>query len=261
MKHHFIFPYFGNKREEVETIYENIKHVLDTVEVIVEPYSGSSSFSYYISSLFPGRFKYILNDNNNHLTDLYLIMKNENEFNNLISEMNALTNNITKSQYLEYIQENNNYKGYFLKSFYYSIRPGLFPTDNRFKENCFNRCLNSPILNFLRYENVQICNNDALSLIQSYLPQDNTFLFIDPPYLSVYNGFYNEPNVNIYEFIYNNPNEFLESKSRVCFCLEKTWIIDLLFKSFPSIEYHKSYRVTGGRKTIHKLIVNFQINS
>ena len=72
MKNHFFMPYFGNKRQEVEKIYEEIKEDLlnDEIKTIIEPYCGSSSISYYISTLHPKRFKYILNDNNKKLIEL-----------------------------------------------------------------------------------------------------------------------------------------------------------------------------------------------
>jgi site-specific DNA-adenine methylase len=41
---------------------------------IVEPFCGTS-MSYYIHTLHPLEFKYILNDNNQHLIELYNILK------------------------------------------------------------------------------------------------------------------------------------------------------------------------------------------
>ena len=73
MKNHFIFPYAGNKREEVERIYEKID--LTNITTIIEPFCGTSAMSLYISLKNPKIYKYILNDNNTFLTELYMILK------------------------------------------------------------------------------------------------------------------------------------------------------------------------------------------
>ena len=46
MRNHFIIPYIGNKREEVETIYNNIKNYIDDKKIIIEPFCGTSAVSY-----------------------------------------------------------------------------------------------------------------------------------------------------------------------------------------------------------------------
>jgi site-specific DNA-adenine methylase len=67
MKNHFFFSYSGNKRDEVETIHDALKNNLKNITTIIEPFCGSSAFSFYIASLYPGRVNYILNDNNKYL--------------------------------------------------------------------------------------------------------------------------------------------------------------------------------------------------
>ena len=68
-KNHFFIPYAGNKRSEVEKIYDSIKDKLNDIEYIVEPFCGTSAFSYYMSLRHPKQFKYILNDNNKYLIE------------------------------------------------------------------------------------------------------------------------------------------------------------------------------------------------
>ena len=46
MKNHFFFSYCGNKREEVEHIYNLLD--LNNIDTIVEPFCGSCAMSYYI---------------------------------------------------------------------------------------------------------------------------------------------------------------------------------------------------------------------
>ena len=53
MKQHFFMAYFGNKRQEVENLYNFLKSKLENIKNIVEPFCGSSALSFYISTLHP----------------------------------------------------------------------------------------------------------------------------------------------------------------------------------------------------------------
>ena len=68
MKNHFIFSYAGNKRNEVEQIFDKID--LKDIDTIIEPFCGSSAMSYYLSTLYPKKFKYILNDNSKEIYNI-----------------------------------------------------------------------------------------------------------------------------------------------------------------------------------------------
>ena len=72
MKNHFYFSYFGNKRNEVNQIYESIN--FDNIDLIIEPFCGSCAMSYFIAQQQPKKFKYILNDNNEHLINFMKII-------------------------------------------------------------------------------------------------------------------------------------------------------------------------------------------
>ena len=137
MKNHFIIPYVGNKREEVEIIYENIKPYIDDKKIIIEPFCGSSSISYYISLQQPNKYKYILNDLDKNLIELYKIMKDEDKLKNFIDHINKLcfVNNkfIDKETYLNLIKKDDMY-GWFIKHKFYKIMVGLYPID-RIKKN------------------------------------------------------------------------------------------------------------------------------
>ena len=101
MKNHFITPYFGNKREEVVKIYSMID--MDKYDTIVEPFCGSSAISYYIWTKNKDRnIKYILNDNNKNLIELYKICMDEEktiQFQNEVNELRVRTD--SKEKYLE----------------------------------------------------------------------------------------------------------------------------------------------------------------
>jgi hypothetical protein len=100
MKNHFFFSYSGNKRDEVETIHEALKNNLNNITTIIEPFCGSSAFSFYIASLYPGRFNYILNDNNKYLIELYTIAQSPRKFNILVERIRRLLNNINNLAFI-----------------------------------------------------------------------------------------------------------------------------------------------------------------
>ena len=250
---HFIIPYCGNKRKEVENIYNSIKDNLTGIKTIIEPFCGTSALSYYISTLHPKQFKYILNDNNNYLIELYKIAKNENEFNKFIDEIQTIQENIkTKEEYMAYIKPNN-FKTWFLSNTWYCIRPGLYPINGRKRD--YKKSKTCPILEFLRTENIEFLNIDALEIIEEHKNKKESLIFLDPPYLNATNSYYSNPSCKVYKYLFDNPINKMESL--VVLCLAKMWIIELLFSKYKVIEYDKKYSVhNNSKKTTHIIIIN-----
>ena len=75
MKNHFLVSYSGNKRMEVERIYELLD--FEGIDYIIEPFCGTSALSFFISTMLPNRFKYILNDIDKDLIDMYNLLKDK----------------------------------------------------------------------------------------------------------------------------------------------------------------------------------------
>ena len=259
MKNHFIIKYFGNKREEVETIYENIN--LDGITTIIEPFCGSSAFSYYLHTKHPKKFKYILNDNDDELIELYKICldhKKLEDFQNKVNKIifpNDDDKPLSKEQY-------NNITEPMLKFFihhkYNSIRKGLYPLKQM---TLFKKLdiLEHPFVKFIRNEKVEICNIDGLELLKKYKDDSNCLLFIDPPYIDSTNTYYKKGlNDNIYEYCFYN--DISEYNSKIYFCLENNWIIKMLFNKYKGIEYDKKYKTKPKKKTKHILIENIKKN-
>lgn len=252
MRNHFIMSYFGNKRSECEKIHENIKDIIikKNITTIVEPFCGSSAFSYYLSTLYPNKFKYILNDNDKDLIELYKIIKDKKKrikFQNKINKIAETLNDKTK--YNEMCKKDC-LETYYLKRKIYSIRPGIFKLDYKYKEILFDTF---PIVDFLENENVQLFNDDAITIFNKYKDDEKALIFLDPPYLALCNDFYSNKNVNIYEYLYINKINLM--KSNVILVLEKIWIIELLFNQYKIIEYDKMYQ-TSKKKTKHIIIIN-----
>jgi len=265
-RNHFFIPYYGNKRQEVENIYNSIKDRLTNIKNIVEPFCGSSALSYYISTLHPKKYKYFLNDNNKMLIELYNILKDdkktENFYKSLLTKISNTTNSLledgniplTKEQYKILIkdQETDIY-AYLIANKIYSIRPGLFPQEKNITVKSLESFINAPIIDFLRTEDITFTNIDALELYNQHKTNPKSFIFLDPPYLASNNDWYKSPDTNIYEYLYDN--DIMKEKAFICLCLENNWIIKLLFKDKPSTTYDKKYETTK-KTTTHIIILN-----
>ena len=117
----------------------------------------------------------------------------------------------------------------------------------------FDNLSNCNIVNFYKNEQIEFTTTDGIEIIKKY-NNSKSLIFIDPPYLNSCNSFYNESNVNVYEyFFYNKINTF---ESKILLCLEKNWIIELLFNNFIKSEYNKKYQPSK-KNTMHLLISNF----
>ena len=264
MKNHFFFGYFGNKRQEVEKIYSHFIK-LKNITHIIEPFCGSAALSYFISINEPKKYKYILNDNNNYLIELYKIARNNEELDNLIIRINCYVErirNITsikeqKEEYMKIIIIDN-LETYIIKNTIYSIRAGLYPSDaKRLKTmlglNFYDKLKKCDIIKFLQNEDITFTNGCGIKCLETYKNDVNNFIFLDPPYLESCNTYYLNPDVNIYEYLYNN--NINEYNSNILLCLNDMWITRLLFKKNIKESYDKRYD-SSNKKAKHIIIEN-----
>ena len=252
MKNHFLFGYAGNKREEVEQIYTSIN--FDNIKTIIEPFCGSSAMSYYISTLHPKKYKYVLNDNNKLLIEMYNILKDEaktKDFEKIINDKAKKI--INKETYKEEIKNaTTNIYDWYISNKIYSIRSGLY----NLKYIYSYIAIDAPIVNFLRTEDVTITSVEGVQVLKDN-NNKNCLMFIDPPYLMSCNSYYAElKGENIYEYVcYNNIKKF---KSKIIIVIAKNWIIDLLFKDIKNkIEYAKRYQNLTHKQVVHIIVRNF----
>lgn len=250
MKNHFIISYAGNKRQEVEFLHKFLKDKLVGISTIVEPFCGTSAMSVYLSMKYPKKFKYILNDFDEHLVALYHLMQNEEELTKFTIELNEKVKLITnKENYLAIIKEPT-ILAWFIKHKIYSIRAGLYQMDYKPKIYNFE---DLEIVKFLRTEDVSIGCDDGCDVVKQYKNNSNCLLLIDPPYLMSCNSFYKTQNTNIYEYCVANC--IADMNSLVVFVLEDNWILRLLFGDKIKTSYGKTYNIKQ-KKTSHMIICN-----
>jgi len=250
MKNHFYMSYAGNKREEVKYIYDNIK--LDNIKTIVEPFCGTCAISYYISTQKEG-LKYILNDNNKYLLEMFEIIKNDDKclkfetlFNETVEQMD------TKEKYNKLIKDKT-LLGWFICNKIYCIRPGLYPNGNRNYKKTI-KLSDYPIYKFFKNNDIEFHNFDASLIYDRYKIDDKALIILDPPYMQLCNDFYLNKTVNIYEYLYHNPIK--KEKAKIILILEDIWLIKLLFNDNTILKkYDKMYQ-TSKKKTSHIIITN-----
>jgi site-specific DNA-adenine methylase len=251
MKNHFIFPYSGNKRQEVEKIHEYLKDKLDGVDTIIEPFCGSSAMSCYLSQLYPRKFKYVLNDMDEKLIELYVLMKDKEKFKEFMILFNETVKLIiNKEAYLAIIREPT-LLAWVIKHRIYRITVGLYPIGYIPKIYNFDACC---ILHFLQTEDVTLTCGDGCDLMITYENERNVLLFLDPPYIMSCNLVYKEQYTNIYEYCSNNSID--EKQSKILFVLEDNWIIRLIFNKKVKSSYYKRYDAGSKKKTSHIIIDN-----
>lgn len=260
MRNHYFTSYMGNKRKEIKDILPFID--LDNITTILEPFAGSSAMSYYISTQYPNKFKYILNDNDKINYDLYNISrdtKRTEEFNQninkLIDEFNTYTDDVNRKIFYNSINTKT-LEGYIFRHKYYGYRPAMYPMISRLNKIKSFKLQDFPIYDFYNNEDIIYENIEGLEFINKYNQEDDKLFLLDPPYLASCNDFYNNSDCNIYEWVFNNKATLLDTKNKIIFILENMWIIKLLLRDFKILfEYDKHYDLSK-KKTTHIVYSN-----
>ena len=260
MKNHYFIPYVGNKRNEIKDILPFID--LDNITTILEPFAGSSAMSYYISTQYPNRFKYLLNDNDKINYELFNVSRDivrteelNNNINEIIDKFNTYTDDVNRKAFYITI-DTNTLEGYIFKRKYCQIRPGLYPMMPRMNKIKPYKLQDYPIYDFFNNENIIYENIDGVEFINKYNDNDDKLFLLDPPYLASCNDFYNKNDCNIYEWVCDNKELLLNSKNKILFILENTWIIKLLLKDFKILFEYNKYYIFSHKKTTHIIYSN-----
>lgn len=253
MKNHFYIAYTGNKREEVEEIYKHLD--FENIDTIIEPFCGSCAMSYYIWLQNKDKnYKFILNDNNKYLLEMFNIMRDETAIDDFNTTYNNLVSkDMTKEEY-KAITKNEGLMSFFIKNKIYNRQVGLFPLDG-VRSSWLNLDIRKyPVYDFFKNANIEFTNVDAIHCFNLYANSPNCMILLDPPYLSTCNDFYLCHNINIYEYLYNNPIE--RFSANIYLILESMWIIKLLFQHSNIKTYQKNYNGINKKKATHMIISN-----
>ena len=258
MTSHFYISYAGNKRREMNEIEPFID--LKGIKTIVEPFCGSSAFSFHIYDKINKDLKFHFNDLDKDLISLLNEIKTngkDNIYNNLIKYKD-----INKEDYNKYSKElktneivEDRLSKWLLINVYYCIRAGLFPINKPFPrltslktEMKFDKLLDI----------AKVTNHDFRITCDKYKNDKTAFLFIDPPYVNSCNDFYSDSSClddvdKFYEYLI----ELLKtSKCKIMMVVNNALLMRLLFKDFIKHKYGKTYEATK-RKVEHIIITNY----
>jgi hypothetical protein len=265
MKFHYYTYYAGNKRNEIKDILPLIN--LDNITTIIEPFAGSSAMSYYISTIYPNRFKYILNDNDKINYEMFKVSRDpvltdefNEKMNKIIDQFNTYTDDIPRKAYYTSIDKTT-LEGYIFTTKYCRLRRGLYPLLTRTKQIKPFKIQEFPIHHFYNNEDVSYTNIDGVEMIQNNYDDEtsNRKLFlVDPPYLKTSKGFgfYNNLNMDIYDWILEYEELVLNNKNNFIFILEIIDEIEILFSNFKTLSvYDKRYKMSQ-RNTKHIVYSN-----
>lgn len=260
-KINFYFSYMGNKRQELKHLNIINKDNLNNYSMVCEPFCGSSAFSYW---LFRNGFngKFLLNDHDKELIDFLKIAKEKGTshfFEECHKRMTA--DDFTKDKHKEYIKANDEFR-YFYWHKCYNYRKGLYPDPQHVKQpKCIYK--HEDLDNFFMSNKITLTNKDYKDIFKKVKNKKGALVFLDPPYLDSYNGYYHSVDRTIKGEIQDTTQMYVDildfmktCKCSVILVLNNNALIKHLYKDFFKYEYNKSYNSTVAKsnrknKTMH----------
>lgn len=249
---HFLISYSGNKRGEMKTI----KYFVDltNIENIIEPFCGSSAFSFYIWLENQDKnINYYLNDNDILTHGIYDFIKKKTK-EEIENEVNEMLKDFTQEKFKEVIAKKKNKTMMENLCFVLCSRGQMSIYKKREKYKLNKNQIK--FIEFIKLNNVNIINKDWREIYENHKDNEKSFVFFDPPYILSYNLFYNDLKTDINPYEYFWINDLNNQKCKIMFVLEKIWFINLLFKNNIKYEYEKIYQARK-RKTQHLIITNY----
>ena len=249
---HFFYAYAGNKRNEFKLFYDEL-YLNTEIKNIVEPFCGSSAMSFNLWLDYGDAFDYYLNDIDPLLISIYSLFMNES-IEEIVKKVNKIKDTITNKEDFTtfYKKKEKTIYEYIISQKYYNMRPGLYNSKMHNKPYSLTK-KQLLFIEFIKNDKVHITNHDWEKVFNNHNNEKSLILF-DPPYLDSCNEFYSDKRtVNVYEHFYTN--KIVDQPSKICFILEKIWIIDLLL-GVPTASYDKVYQLTK-KKTTHGLYKNY----
>jgi site-specific DNA-adenine methylase len=214
--------------------------------------------SYYIASIHPKKFKYVLNDLNEDLIRFYNVLQDPYLYQRFLLHLevfqhtnNKLTGAARKSNYNHYTRTQG-YLSYFIGNRYYNFRPFVCPIDKPFIID-FKQL--EKMVNFLRTEDVSMTEGCGISCMREYEDAD-ALILLDPPYMETDNSFYvgGGEGCSIYQYLYKYD---INRGGNICLVVEDTWLIHKLYENYKRLStYSKTYHGYK-KKTVDHCVILF----
>lgn len=264
-----LLPYTGSKRLDMKFFVDYLP-LPESIDMIIEPFGGSGYTSLYYYSKIK-EIKCHINDVDKMLITCFEQLKHDGE--RVITKLNKMITGFDKDIYKTYVDEfkNKTFKEKNTASLYLFInkvhgpRKFLFPTTTTTKE--VNITKFEPYFKWLK--NTKFTLNDYTILFDKYKDKKNCFVFLDPPYLSSFNAYYDgyagyDCRDKDDKLISDNTKLFIDILDfiKVCKCkcmliINKNAITEHLYKKYIVGEYDKMYQLTK-KKTKHLIVCNYK---
>jgi hypothetical protein len=263
MKQHFYVTELENTHRDCEKIYKELKHLVDDITTIVEPYDNTGAMAFCIWSKNKDRdYKFILNTTNPFIKEMYEIMRDEEAtklFNETIENQRKYIFDDAESKkervkrYREYREEKNVYSWFFTNR-YFSMWGGNYPErkNKAMKEPTFD-LKTLTIYEFYNNANIEFLTTSGLDIYEQYKTIQNTLIILNMPYV----GPRYEPRTKIYEHFYNN--DINNENAYIIALFENTWFIKLLFQHYMTTEEYEKERELFNSNTWYVIMNNFYL--
>ena len=179
----------GNKKNELKLLLPIIEPQLTTSSIFVEPFCGSSIVSFNVFLKINKNIDFHINDLDPLRIQFYKNMTKEKERQKLYKLEKEIVEKGPDFYYsIVKGKEDDYYLKYVISKRIYGFRHGLFPTTKKV-------ILHEISDNWKDFLNkTVITNQDYLHIIDKYKDNENSFLYLDPPYLDSYNSSYGTYN-------------------------------------------------------------------
>lgn len=242
----FIFPWTGRKKK-----FENdiaFKHInLDDISTIVEPFSGSMSFSQYLYMIKDNTdLHYVYNDYDTNMYNFIKYIHDEG-----LDGLKALCEISNKHEPKRDKSVRNEVK---------SVQD-FFNAKARGEDSAFLKKVNKNAEQYEKHvEFIQqldkITNKNYKDIFDKYINRSDVLLYLDPPYFKSYNSDYmtqNDETIDMTKILVDIVDLFKNAKCHIIYVHNKNALMDYLFSDFPAVEeYVKTYQTTK-KKCIHQV--------
>lgn len=232
---------------------------LDCVK-IVEPFGGS--FAVIRKIYYQDRYEKYVNDTDKDLLEIY---KDPIGFVNLKIKLNDICHeclndkkNVIFSQFIAQAELNMNQN----EKIFFDIWKRNNIVRGRLIKYLKKINLNSFTKDLELMKNIHFTNEDYKNILNRHKKDENTFIFLDPPYLfsdnSSYQGQRNEDGMDNTDMLVEIRNIFNDpdTKAKIMLVINDLKIIRWLFSNFIKKEYLKIYQLSK-KISNHLVITNF----
>lgn len=253
----FIISYNGNKYQETKKHLLN--HVATDVDYIAEPFCGIFGFSraYFLNNP-DSDVKYLLNDTNKELIDLYINLKND--YDGVIKKINIFIESDDFQKHEDTGKEFNKFmkkQDFIIQNMFRTMCQGIFNKKNvsRIKNFVAKRDIYTKF--FKKCEFYCLDYTDFMEIVN----QKKCLVYYDPPYFNSYNLAYqlSKEDNEYYDGtkMYLDILKYFESNNKCIMVLNQIAVIDKLFEKYIKTRYSGVYSNLSKNIKRHVIYSNY----